>query len=342
SKDLGFDKEQMIVVDRANLLQQNLLSFVSEIERIPGVEGTALANTTPGENAFYLGAMFQQPGATEPTTTKSMLVNEDYFNTMRMELVQGRFFDENFQDSLSMVVNESAVAEFGYDDPIGQQVELINGQGQPNTPLTIVGVVKDFHFESLHTEITPFVFTYTDSVGVNLFVRTESDDYRAVLAQLESTWDGINPGSPFQFSFLDEDLDQLYVAEQQSGKKLTVLTGLAIFIACIGLLGLAAYTAQQRKKEIGVRKVMGASLFQIIFMLSGKFTRLVIVSLVLSIPVAWYLAQQWLDTFAYRIGINPLVFIIAGVGAIAMAWLTVSYQSWRAAAVNPIRSLKDE
>ncbi|HAA20465.1 MAG TPA: hypothetical protein DCP28_17520 [Cytophagales bacterium] len=342
SKDLGFDTEQMIVVNRANVLATNLLPFIAEAERIPGVESTGLANTQPGENAFYFGAMFQQPGATEPTTTKGMTVNEDFFPTLEMELVAGRFFDENFQDSLSMVINESAVAEFGYDDPIGQRVELINGQGQPNTPLTIVGVVKDFHFESLHTEITPFVFTYTDSVGAYLFVRTESEDYREVLAQLESTWDGMDSGSPFQFSFLDEDLDQLYIAEQQNGRKLTVLTGLAIFIACIGLLGLAAYTAQQRRKEIGVRKVMGASLFQIIFMLSGKFTRLVLISLVLSIPVAWYFAQQWLDTFAYRIGVNPLVFILAGVGAIVMAWLTVSYQSWRAAAVNPIRSLKED
>ena len=342
NKSLGFEKQQVFAINRPFMLQDAMDSYISEVKRTPGVTSAALASTTPGRNEFFFGAMFQKEGDTEAITTKNLVGDDFLMESLGLELIKGRFFQEGFNDSLSLVLNEAALEVFGFADPIGQQVELINGGGQPNTHLTIVGVVKDFHFQSLHSEITPLTISYSNQPNQALVVRTANGDYREVLGQLEAKWDALVENTPFSYYFLDEDLDALYANEQRAGQILTVFTGMAILIACIGLLGLASYTAQQRRKEIGVRKVLGASSLQIIFMLSGRFTLLVAVSLVLSIPVAWYFMDRWLEGFAYRIQINPVVFIAAGLTAIVIAWLTVSYQSWRAAVVNPVRSLKED
>jgi len=270
---------------------------------------------------------------------------EDWDLCFGFEIIEGRGFSEDFNDSLSMLINEQTKALLGVDNVIGLRLKNNIG-GDPPVIINyeIVGVVRDFHYMSLHNKISPFTILSTESgrQGINLIsIRTESH-YQEVLAGVENIWKEIVPEQPFKYAFMDEDLALQYENEAKSGKLLTIFAILAIIIACVGLFGLAAFTAGLRTKEIGVRKVMGASVISIVAMLSKDFTILIIIALVVAVPVAWYGMQSWLENFAYQVDIGIGVFLIAGFTALLIAWVTVSYQSIKAAIVNPVKSLKNE
>jgi len=267
---------------------------------------------------------------------------------MDISLVEGRPFSEDFSDSLNLILNQTAVETFGLTDPIGEVLSTSNPLPDGTNQIvnyTIVGVVDDFNFESLRTSITPLaIFSDESQVGGTTFmpIRFESGNIQQTVAAVENLWDTYNPGEPFIYTFLDAQLNQIYAAEQRSGTLLGFFASLAIVIACIGLFGLAAYMAYQRTKEIGVRKVLGASVFGIIVLLSKEFTKLIGISFIVAIPVSYFLMEQWLQNFAYRTEISISTFLISGVLALIVALLTVSGQSIKAATTNPVNSLKSE
>ncbi|MEM6831663.1 MAG: FtsX-like permease family protein, partial [Bacteroidota bacterium] len=271
-------------------------------------------------------------------------VDHDYMETLEIEMAAGRSFSKDFpSDSATVVVNEAAVRQLGWEKPIGQTLSTHNGSQDSLyiTSYKVIGVVKDFHFTSLRENIEPLVFELGSSRGFVSF-KVSSDDIQNTINFLEAKWDEFAPGQPFQYSFLDERFNELYKAEQKLGQIFGVFAFLAIFIACLGLYGLAAFTAEQRTKEIGVRKVLGASILSIITLLSKEFLKLVGIAFLISAPIAYYFMNSWLQDFENRTEINFLIFLLAGFLAVIIAWVTMSFQSWNAARVNPAKSLKDE
>ena len=345
STSLGFAKENVLVLERFGN-QQNADALKQEIENIPGVISAGKTSTMPGKGTF--GIQFTKPGGADVLTTKAFSAEADLFSTLSIKPTLGRVFDENFNDSLSVILNESAVKVFFADqDPLGQHLMTTNNiNGEDLTSeLTVVGVVEDFNFESLHSLVTPLAilnpkiptgFTNT------LAIRYEANRQTEVVEHIQEKWAALADGLPLSYYFLDNSLAELYKNEQTSSKILGVFSILAILIACIGLFGLAAYTAFLRTKEIGVRKVLGASVGSIILLLSLNFAKLVAIAFVIAVPIAWFAMDSWLESFAFRIELGLSVFLIAGLLTLAIALLTVSYQAIAAAIVNPVRSLKSE
>jgi putative ABC transport system permease protein len=277
------------------------------------------------------------------------VVDDNFIQTMGMELVAGRSFSKAFNDSLSVVLNEQAVKDLGLGpNPIGQRLIQPGSFIDPkegDVTCTVVGVVKNFHFQSLHEPIVPlFIQHHKVFRGVNnlLAVRVESEHFQAFIGQTEKLWHEFVPDQPFHYSFLDANLAALYVAEKRAQHIFGIFALLAVFIACIGLLGLAAYMTQQRTKEIGIRKVLGASVVGITGLLAKDFLKLVLLGIFIASPIAWVLMDKWLADFAYRIELQWWMFLLAGVVAVAVAFLTVSFQSVRAALANPVKSLRSE
>lgn len=267
-------------------------------------------------------------------------VDHDNLPTMQMELMQGRNFSLDFPtDTAAVILNEAAVREFGFDNPLNETI-LYFGNGREQE-FKVIGVIKDFNYETLRNKIRPLALFFTKQGG-NISVRIAPGNVASTVSVLEDTWEKYAPGEPFQYRFLDESYDALFRAEQQLGKVFSIFTGLAILVACLGLLGLAAFMTEQRTKEIGIRKVMGASITSVILLLSKDFTKLVIIAFALAIPVAYFIMNKWLESFAFRIEIGLGIFIVAGVAALLITWLTVSWQSIKAASANPVHSLRSE
>jgi putative ABC transport system permease protein len=349
-KQLGFDKEQMLVVERGfNLNPQQSETFIKELRQYPEVVSASGAFALPGQEGDFFGAQFQPEGSSEILTTKSMVIADGLAETLGLELLEGRWFSEQTNDSLSVILNETAVKVMDLNDPVGRKLVDMQ-QDQNGNPIavtfTVIGVVKDFNFISLRDEITPLSIQSNEvfNGGNQLFLaRIKPGEIPAAIEKIEASWKKIVPEQPFKFSFLDENLDQQYRSEQQAGKLFSVFSGLAIFVACIGLFALSAYITTLRTKEIGVRKVLGASVGSVILLLSIDFTRMIVLSFVLAVPIAWYLMENWwLQNFAYRIEISIWIIAASGATALLIAWLTVSYQSIKAAVRNPVKSLRYE
>jgi putative ABC transport system permease protein len=272
-------------------------------------------------------------------------VDENYLGTMGMNLADGRFFSKEFStDSAGVVLNETAVKKFGFDRPIGQKINQFNDNTlETYTTYTVVGVVEDFNYESLRNNIGPLGFFYSPKQKSNLSVRFDaSPDVGLFVEKIKKLWDGASPGLPFDYTFLDERFRQIYASEQRLGSIFIVFAGLAIFIACLGLLALAAFTAERRTKEIGVRKVLGATTTNIFTLLTSEFAKWVLVASLIAIPLAWWGAGRWLDHFAYRSELSWWLFASALGLALLVALLTVSFQALRAAWSNPVDSLRSE
>lgn len=350
NKELGFDKEHLLTIRGAfGMTKEDSETFKNELKNLSGVKAVSGCNNQPGDN--YFGMSFQPKGATEMTTGSGLIVDEGYIECMDMEIVQGRSFSEEFMDTLSVVVNEAAIAEMELNDPIGKSLTSNDNflNPNPNEPSVykIIGVVKDFHFQSLHQVISPLFLVHNQrsfQPGVDglITVRMNPPNFQETINNIESLWQKFQPEQPFNYAFLDNDWAKLYEKEMDSRRVLSVFSIIAIFIACMGLLGLAAYITQQRTKEIGIRKVLGATTENIVTLLSKDFLKLVAIALVVASPIAWWFGQKWLSDFAYRIEIDWWIFAFAGLLAVAIAFFTVSYQSIRAALANPINSLKDE
>ncbi|MFY0598536.1 MAG: ABC transporter permease [Cyclobacteriaceae bacterium] len=348
NKKLGFDKERIIMVKDAWILRDKANTFKEEVKRNPNILQGSMTGFSPvGENG---NSNLHFNGAT-PTTENSLVINQgwvdyDYKNLLGIQMADGRFFSKDYgSDSSACVINEAAAKAFGYETPVGDKLYSHGGQGEDGLPeiegYKIIGVVKDFHFKSLRDKITPLIMRLGNSSNYAMF-KIQGEDIKGTITAIESTWDEFAPGQPFSYTFLDQKFDQEYEAEQKVGEIFSVFAVLAIFIACLGLFGLAAFTAEQKTKEIGIRKALGASVTNIVTLLSRNFVKLVIISFVVSVPISYWGMKQWLDDFAYRTEIKPLTFIIAGLLAFVVAIATMSFQSWKAARVNPVKSLRDE
>jgi putative ABC transport system permease protein len=350
SKSLGFDKEQVLVVERGfNLTPPIAKTFVDEVRQLPQVVSAAGSFAMPSRDGDFFGLQFQPQGSSEILTTKSMVVGDELTETLGFELLDGRWFSQNTNDSLSILLNEKAVKVLGIEDPVGKtlmgMVDQPDGTTKP-VPFAIVGIVKDFNFMSLRDEVTPLVIQSNEvfNGGLQYIVaRVKPNEIETALQSIEAKWKAIVPGQPFKFFFLDETINSQYQTEKQSGRMFSVFSGLAIFVACIGLFALSAYITTLRTKEIGVRKVLGASVGSVLLLLSKDFTKMIALAFVLAVPVAWYVMENWwLSNFAYRIEITIGIIAIAGISTLLIAWITVSFQSIKAAIRNPIKSLRYE
>ncbi len=338
NKKLGYDKEQVLVLQtwplgsneevfRQQLLQDSRIISVSNSPYVPA--GASFSNN------FFVHP-YEDPSQWVKTLRYD--VDESYIPTLGIELSAGRNFSANYgTDSLSAIINETAATAMGWaSDALGKT--LVNGDGKH---LRVVGVVKDFHFKSLHESITPLVMVMNDNFG-NLIVKARPGDMGLLLQTIEARYNTLPHDLPFSYSFLNERLNNTYQVEKKTGMILGVFAGLTIFVACLGLFGLATFTAYQRTKEIGVRKVLGASVTNIIRLLVKDFVKLIGIAAAIASPIAWWAMNKWLEDFAYRIEIQWWMFAVAGLAAVVIALLTVSWQAIRAAVANPVDSLRDE
>lgn len=347
-KSLGFDKDQVLVVERGFGLGQLSHTMIEEFKRLPEVADASGAFAMPGQEGNFFGIQFQPEGSSEILTTKSMVVADRLPEVLDMELIDGRWFAEGTNDSLHLILNEAAVKVLGIENPVGRTLMEIRDtpEGNVSLPLKIIGVVRDFNFMSLRDEVTPLVMQSNESYGgasQYIAVRLKSDQIQQGIKSVEAKWKALAPEQSFKFSFLDQNLAAQYASEQQSGKLFVVFSGLAIFVSCIGLFALSAYITSLRTKEIGVRKVLGSSVSDVVILLSADFTKMILIAFVLAAPVAWYVMEHWwLQNFAFRIPIDAGIFVLAGGVALLIAWITVSYQSVKAAIQNPIGALRSE
>ncbi|RRB00013.1 ABC transporter permease [Larkinella rosea] len=345
NKKVGFDRDQVLILHDTYTLGKQINAFKTELKKLAPVLNVTLAGYLPA-GASNNGTDGFQPDNGDPQATvyreKSYYIDEDYLPTMGIKLAQGRNFSKTFlSDSVGILVNEAAVKRFGWKKPIGQQLWRIgNGNPDSHRKFTVVGVVKDFHFESMHQHIAPLVMFYgSDNFQMALRIRTEN--LPELLKTVEQKWKA-QTDNPFAYSFLNDRFNKMYRSEHVVSQLFGIFAGLTVIISCLGLFGLAMFTAQQRTKEIGVRKVLGASVASVVALLSKDFLKLVVVAILIATPIAWYAMNRWLQDFAYRIDLAWWVFALAGLLAVLIALLTVSYQSIKAALVNPVKSLRSE
>ena len=342
SKNLGYSKEQVLIINDAYALGKNAETFKQEILQQPGVVNGTLSGYLPTPSGRSDNVFSKSPelDVKDGFNMQEWSVDYDYITTLGMELVAGRNFSKDFgTDSSAVILNETTAKSLGYDDPIGKPV--YSAWNQQTRKYTIVGVVKDFHFESLKRDIGKLGLFLRRSTGLVSF-KVNTANAPQVIKIAEQKWKAIAPQMPFNYKFLDADFNRVYDAEQRVGKIALSFAVLAIIIACLGLFGLAAYMAEQRTKEIGIRKVLGASAAAIVTLLSKDFLKLVLIALVIAGPVAYYFMSRWLQDFAYRINIEWWMFAAAGLTTVVIALLTVSWQAIKAALANPVRALRSE
>ena len=342
NKNLGFAKEDLLYIPLEGALQKSYPTFKDELLRQPGIKSVSSSQSGPLE----VGSSTQGVRWPGKDTTKLILfstnpITYDYINTMGIQLKDGRDFDPSFSlDTNNYLVNEAALRKIGYKDPIGKELTMWGDKG------TIVGVMKDYHQNSLHVPIEPLILRLFkkswNSYWGNVLVRTEKGKTKQAIASMEKTYRQFNPGFPFRYFFTDAEMLKNYKAEHTVSKLSKYFAFLAIFISCLGLFGLVTFTAQQRVKEIGIRKVLGASVSGIVRMLSKDFIKLVLLAAVIAFPVAWWAMNRWLGDFAYRIHIGWWVFVASGIAAMLIALLTVSFQAIKSAIASPVKSLRTE
>jgi putative ABC transport system permease protein len=347
NKSLGYDKDRILVIERAFALGNNRESFLEETKRIPNVINASTAQQLLGEERNFFGAQWKAQGSSEILTTKSMVIDDHFASTIGFNFVEGKGYSKETNDSLYVILNESAVKTLELTDPIGKKLSQVQRtpNGNVTVEYTIIGVIKDFNFQSLRDAITPLTIQSSESFGgggAYAYLKLSGDHFASTVALVEAHWKKILPEEPFKYLFFDQNLMAQYENEKRAGQIFGVFSGLAIIIACVGLFGLAAYTASLRTKEIGVRKVLGATVGSVVLLLSMEFTKLILFAFILAVPFAWYIMDNWLQGFAYRTELGPGVFLLAGITALFISWITVSYQSIKAAIVNPVKSLRSE
>lgn len=349
SKDLGFNKENVLVIANGGRLGQNEEALRNELLRLPQVASASISTSLPTKNSFgdtYVPELNTGDVQTAETNfmLSSFIVDEAFVPTLNLQIKSGRAFSKDFADSASVLLNETAAKQIGWKNPIGKTITYPGGN---NTKFKVIGIIKDFNIESLRANITPFALFYTTSKTYNIgtsyiSVRIKPGDYNAAIESIQHKWKEFAPNTPFDYSFLDAEFDALYRADQVMGKVFTVFTVLSVIVACLGLLGLAIYTAERRMKEISIRKVLGATVPNVVTMLSADFLKLIIIASVLAFPIAWYAMTNWLQGFAYRTNISWWVFAISAGITMLIALITISYQSIKAALTNPAGNLRSE
>lgn len=346
-KNLGYDTEELLVVEGTFHMDPNFTKpYLREIKEIPGVKGVAGTLWMPGFRGTWSDEYrFQE--STEVHTISRGVLGDQVLKVMGLELATGKFFDPATNDSTSVVLNESAVKVLNITNPVGKKLIMLEHDegGLVEVPFTIKGVVKDFNYGTLRTEIEPLVLQSNEKFFgrvSSIAIKIQGGNVKNTISQLEEKWKKLIPDRPFVFRFVDDMLQANYQSEVRLGTIFTLFSGLSIFISIIGLLALSIYSSEMRKKEIGVRKVLGASINDLLKLLSKDFTKVIGISIFLATPLAWYLMDNWLTGFAYHIELQWWIFPLSGLGTLVATWLSVGFHTFQTAKTNPIESLKDE
>ncbi|MBL0740364.1 ABC transporter permease [Chryseolinea lacunae] len=338
NKNLGYDKNNLIFFKPEGKVNESLSTFLAEVKKIPGVANAS--STSHGivrsEN-YTTGLQWEGKNPADIIPFENVSANYDLLETLGVTVVAGRSFSERFGDERSKIIfNEAAIDVMGLNDPVGKDIEMWGKKMQ------IIGVVKNFHFESLHENVKPLLFRYNPEENLRIMVKLENGNTQEALSRLSKFYATFNPGFSFDYKFLDQDYQVHYVAEKRVSILSRYFAGLAVLISCLGLFGLATFTAERRRKEMGIRKVLGSSEANIIYLLTSDFTKIVLLSIIIGLPLSYLLANYWLNEFAYRIELKWWYFIGAGALALGVAWLTVSAQAFKAARINPVNCLKEQ
>lgn len=346
NKNLGFNKDQVLIIDGANALNNKAKAFKEEVLSLQGVSSGTLSsylpvtNSSRSDNSFSKEAVMNAESGIDMQT---WIVDYDYIKTMGMEISKGRNFSRDYgSDSSALLITATTAKMLGWDNPVGKTIYAPQGNpGSPLTPMTVIGVVKDFHFESLRQKLGPLCMALGSSTGLASF-RISAASVKNLIPQIEKKWKSLAPSLPFSYRFMNDSFNEMYRSEHRVGTIAIVFAILAILIACLGLFGLVTYMAEQRTKEVGIRKVLGASVGNVVTLLTRDFLVLVAIASVLAFPIAWWAMNKWLQDFEYRIDIGAWIFITAAIAALLIALLTVSFQAIKAAVANPVKSLRTE
>jgi len=345
NKDIGFDREHVMIVWDTWTLGDKAKSFKQEVKQLAGVQSVSMTGYLPTDGANNNSSVFKDPVLDQKRAILSSIwfVDEDYIPTLGMKMAAGRNFSTQMStDTTAIIINESAAKLLAFPNPLNQLLYVPqDNMAKIMKPYHIVGIVKDFNFKSLRENVTPMILFNSQDRGA-LSIRMKSADIKALEDQIKAKWTAFSPNHEFNYSFMDKDFDKIYRTEQRTGQIAVSFTSLAIIIACLGLFGLAAYAAEQRIKEIGIRKVLGANVSTIVAMLSRNFIILVLIAIAIASPIAWWAMHNWLQGFAYRQDFQWWIVAAAGGGAILIAFVTISFQSIKAALTNPVKSLRSE
>jgi putative ABC transport system permease protein len=346
SRDLGYDKDKIVTLPYYNELSDNYEAFYNELTKSAMIKNAARSTLIPTNrllNSAGPPSIMKGDSLINSTVeTKMVYADPEFFKTYNMMFAAGRDFDKAIKtdDSLAFIVNEAAVDKYGWKNA-GEGIDKDFAYG--GTKGKLIGVVKDFHFESLHQQIVPIVFFQVQSGNYNdLSVKIAGDNFQEGVAYLEKVWKEFLPKRPFDYQFLSDRYERLYQAEEKQSQLFTIFSGLAIFIACLGLFGLATFNTLQRVKEIGIRKVLGASVPNILRLLSTEVVTLILMASVIAWPITWFIMRKWLDSFAYHIDMSLVVYFVAAFVAVLIALITVGMQTIKAAMTNPANTLRYE
>jgi putative ABC transport system permease protein len=346
-KDMGLLKENVVVISNTDRLGSKEESFRQELTREPAILDASISSSIPTRVNFTDSYRPEAAGTDKPLLKEidlsSFMVDDDFIPTLGMQVLKGRNFSRDFSDSASVILNETAATQAGWKDPVGKYL----GYPGNDQRFRVIAMVKDFNVRSLHDVIEPFALFHNSSKTYNLghsyiTVRAKAGKVNESLREMESKWKSFTPATPFDYSFLDSEFESLYRSEQRMGAVFGIFTFLSIFVACLGLFGLSIYTAERRTKEIGVRKVLGASVGSLVRLLSKDLLKLVLISAIIAFPLAYIGMNKWLTDFAYRITIGWGVFVLAAFAALFIALFTISLQAVKAARANPVNSLRAE
>lgn len=336
-QNLGYNQSHLLELNASGIAPNQLTTYLEETKKIPGVSNaSSLSHPLVGLASSTIGLTWDGKNEEEQVKFENISINMGLIETMGFEMAAGRAFSPAFgSEETKIILNQAAVKTIGFQDPVGQ---IVNLWGEDKE---VIGVVKDFHFESLKEKVKPAFLKYDPDFAQKVMVRIESNDQLASIAGISEVYEKFT-GQPLSYSFMDEDYQSLYASEQRASNLAKYFGATAIFLSCLGLFGLAAFTAEKRKKEIGVRKVMGASLISILTLVSKDFIALIFVAILIAVPVAWYFANNWLQSYAYQTDLSWWIFAGSGVLLIVIALITVGYQAFKAASANPVNSLKSE
>jgi len=344
NRRVGYDRDQVLIIHNAFSAGDGMKSFCKELPKLSGVADATLSGDMPTQGGGYnQNAWWRSPVMSAQSTVvlTNLYIDDHYIPTLGMQMVKGRNFSPNYPtDTMGVILNESAIALLGWKDPLKERLYQPDDSMRPRA-FPVIGVVKDFNFSSMHDKIGPVVMTLADNRR-NLAIRLRPGDIHSSVSKIETKWREFANGVPFNYTFMDDDFNKLYHAEAQTGELFVAFAAFAILIACLGLFGLVTYATEQRTKEIGIRKVLGARVTRIVALLSRDFARLVLIAALIAFPVAWWAMHKWLQSFTYRTDINWWIFPLAGAAAFLIAMATMCFQTIRAALANPVTSLRSE
>ena len=337
SKDLGYDRKNILYINNDGQLLEKKEAFFAKLKDIPGVvNATLFFHDLVGDHGGTWGLSWEGKDPDATIKFGNLEVGYDFIETLSMEMAEGRSYSKDHPDTEDKIIfNEAAIATMGLEDPISKKINLWGKERE------IIGIVKNFHFESIHEEIKPCFLLLVESANKTIIKIREGTE-RATISQIQTLYKEINPGFPFEYEYLEDDYRSLYTPEKQASVLSGYFCSMAILISCLGLFGLVAFIVEKRLKEIGIRKILGSGTSGIIYLLSSDFTKMVLIAAILALPASYFLVKNWLDGFAYRIALEWWFFFGAGLVTLAIAWLTVGFQTFKAANINPVECLQDE